>query len=186
MKRWIGCAVAAGVLTGLHGYPAFGAQLPDGVNNDRHVRYLDDQIKEIAGVAYAQSEAFRALVAVLESSDVVVYVDRGRCMRGALRSCLHILTSGGGIRYLHVTLDPHRSFILVVAQLAHELHHATEVANRQEVVDDRTLNALYGEIGFECHDRISVQCWETEAAKDSERRVRQEVTATLSIAANKP
>jgi hypothetical protein len=186
MKRWIVCAVAAGVLVSLHGYPAFGAQLPNGGNNDRHVRYLDDRIEEVASIAYAQSAAFRALVAVLESSDVVVYVDRGWCMRGAVRSCLHIMTSGGGVRYLHVTLDPYRALTLVVAQLAHELHHATEVANRPEVVDDRTLNALYGEIGFECHDRIGVKCWETEAAKDSERRVQQQVAATLSIAANKP
>ena len=186
MKRWLVCAAAAGVLVSLHGYPVFGAQLSTAGNIDPHVRYLDLGIEEVASIAYTQSAAFRALVAVLESSDVVVYVDRGRCMRGAVRSCLHIMTSGGGIRYLHVTLDPHRSLTIVVAQLAHELHHATEVANRPEVVDDKTLSSLYREIGFECRDRIAGQCWETEAAKDSERLVQHQVTAMLSIAANKP
>jgi len=186
MKRWLICAAAAGVLVSLLGSPVFGVQLSTAGNIDRHVRYLDERIGEVASIAYAQSAAFRALVAVLESSDVVVYVDRGQCMRGAVRSCLHIMTSRGGVRYLHVTLDPHRSLAVVVAQLAHELHHATEVANRPEVVDDRTLSSLYGEIGFECRDRIIGQCWETEAAKDSERLVQQQVMAMLSIAANKP
>ena len=186
MKRWLVCAAAAGVLVSLHGYPVFGAQLSTAGNIDPHVRYLDLGIEEVASIAYTQSAAFRALVAVLESSDVVVYVDRGRCMRGAVRSCLHIMTSRGGVRYLRVTLDPHRSLTIVVAQLAHELHHATEVANRPEVVDNRTLSSLYGEIGFECHDRIVSQCWETEAAKDSERLVQQQVMAAHSIAANKP
>ena len=186
MKRWLKCAAAAGVLVSPHGFPVFGAQLSTGGNIDPHVRYLDHGIEEVASIAYTQSAVFRALVAVLESSDVVVYVDRGRCMRGAVRSCLHIMTSRGGVRYLRVTLDPQRSLLVVVAQLAHELHHATEVANRPEVVDDKTLNSLYGEIGFECRDRVAGQCWETEAAKDSERLVQHQVMAMLSIAANKP
>jgi len=76
MKRWLVCAAAAGVLVSLHGYPVFGAQLSTAGNIDPHVRYLDLGIEEVASIAYTQSAAFRALVAVLESSDVVVYVDR--------------------------------------------------------------------------------------------------------------
>ena len=188
MKRWLIRAAAAGVLVSLHGYSVLGAQLPAGGNIGRHVRYLDDRIEEVASIVYAQSPAFRALVADLESSDVVVYVERGRCMRGAVRSCLHIMTSRGGVRYMRVTLDSHRPLVVVVAQLAHELHHATEVADRPQVIDDRTLSSLYREIGFECRNRAGIvgQCWETEAAIDREREVQQQVMAMHSIAANMP
>jgi hypothetical protein len=50
---------------------------------DHRVRYLDDRNGEVASIAQAQfGGVSSALVALLESSDVVVYVDRGRCRRG--------------------------------------------------------------------------------------------------------
>lgn len=180
MKQWLIAAVAAGTLIGLHDCPAFGAQLSTG-EIAGHVRYLDERIEEVANVAFAQSEAFRELIDVLESSDVVVYVEQGRCVRGAIRSCLRMMTSAGGIRYLRVTLDLRRSLAAEVSQLAHELRHATEIAGRPEVVNEKTLRALYAEIGFLGCERIFGECWETQAAIDSARLVQHQATAGITM-----
>jgi hypothetical protein len=85
MKRWLLTAVATIGLVNLHDCPAFGAQLPTSENGARHIRYRSERIEEVANIAYAHSTAFRALIDVLESSDVVVYVEQGRCMRAIRR-----------------------------------------------------------------------------------------------------
>jgi len=181
-------AVLAGALTAANGSLAFGAPPSDddSAHHARHVRYLTARIAEVADFAYTRSAAFRALVNSIEASDVIVYVEDGWCSHGIVPSCLRFQSANGGVRYLRVDLRSRRSVISVVAQLAHELHHANEIAGQPDVVDATTLRAFYAAIGFASCNRSVGECWETRGAADSERIVREEVRTRSSIAALRP
>jgi hypothetical protein len=120
-------------------------------HNKRILAALDD--------ARRRSPTFEALLSRVEASDVIVYIESGRCGSPQVWSCVAI-ASGRPYRYLRVTLDTDHSRQLIIAQLAHELQHAVEIAEAPDVVDGATLRALYGRIGT----RSSADAFETTAA----------------------
>ena len=142
------------------------------------VRFANERIADMFRVASARSESFRALVAAIdESPSVLVYLGEGegRCGTQEFRSCLHIVSTVAGRRYLWVHLSSRRHAPDVIAQIAHELHHALEIAGHPEVVNAATLRQLYRGIGFRSCRDDQAQCWETDAAKTTERTVVREV-----------
>jgi hypothetical protein len=83
-------------------------------------------------------------------------------------------TPGG--KYIQVRVDPREPIKLVVARLAHELYHASEIAREPNVVDGTSLQALFERIGFQ-NKSCSWQdhCWETRAAVAFEALVTREL-----------
>jgi hypothetical protein len=183
MKQFFSAAVLTiVVLTG------FGSSLAaandEGLGMSRlrsgHVR-----IVEAFKVAYARSATFRALVDTMESSGDIVYLEAATPTSRQFRSSLRLASSKGGVRYLRIEIDVWQIQRVVVAQLAHELQHATEVVGRPDVVDAPSLIGLYKQIGFRSCQ--SGECWETSQAKAIERLVVEETErsgTTKAVAAH--
>lgn len=172
------CAAAILWIAGLAGATA-SAAAPDGSAprpQASRLRFSNERIAEVFRVASERSPSFRTLVAAIEGSpSVLVYLEEGRCGSREFRSCLHIVSTVAGRRYLWVDVSARRHMPDVIAQLAHELHHALEIAGHPDVVDGATLQELYREIGFESCHHSQGRCWETDGAKATERLVVSEV-----------
>jgi hypothetical protein len=150
-----------------------------------HLRSGSARIVEAFRFAYAGSTTFRALVDTIESSSDIVYLEAEAPGPREFRSSLRLASSKGPVRYLRIGIDVLQIQAIVVAQLAHELQHATEVVGRPDVVDARSLRGLYEEIGFRSCQ--SGECWETLQAKAIERLVVEETKrsrTTTAVAAH--
>ena len=98
-----------------------------------------------------RSATFRALVAAIEQTNGIVYVEFGYCAFGHVAGCLlPFIASGHGDRYVRIIVSPEKrrlSHDQLLALIAHELQHAREVLDRPEIVDLETMDAMYRKLG---------------------------------------
>lgn len=128
-----------------------------------------------------RSPTLAALVATLDASDVVVHLHDGAC-DGSTESCLMLASAGSSPRVVRVHFrlaSARRHGVLerydgLIAQIAHELQHAVEIASDASVVDARTLSARFQRIG---RGRPTARgtAYETEAALRVGRKVGEEL-----------
>jgi hypothetical protein len=127
---------------------------------------------------YRRSATFRALVARLEQSNVIVYVEPGFCALGHIGGCLlgYLNVTPRGERYLRVAVNPGRHHDQLLALIAHELQHACEVAEATDVTTVDRMLALFGRIG---RSRLcpagALACYETAEATRAGRIVLEEL-----------
>jgi hypothetical protein len=171
-RMLLGACLAASLVT---------SQSLQGARPDReppHIRFHNDRISEVFRYALKKSPAFEDLVTTLESQDRVVYIEEGRCPHQDVSSCLQLMLTTSG-RNIQIRVDPRQAINLVVARLAHELYHASEIAREPDVIDTASLRALYERIGYRnkaCFNRPQ-DCWETRAAVVFETLVTQQFNA---------
>jgi hypothetical protein len=141
-----------------------------------HLRPLSESATIIIERGLARSPTFRDLVARLNRSDVVVYVDEDHFQSRALAGQLSFLTRAGGYRYVRVRLQWRSHDVQQVATLAHELQHALEIAGRPDIVDHASMARAFADFG---HQRSPVpamiESFETTAAIDAGDRVWREL-----------
>ena len=145
-----------------------------------HVRTSHAELRDLVAAGQARSDTFRALVARIDASDVVVYLeyDRATIAPDSPNGQLLFVCAAGGHRYLVVRLRPGFTAWRQLELLAHELRHAVEIADAPDVVDRASLLRHYLRIGVETvgsEDRR--RRFETSAAKATETDVRREVAA---------
>src|SRR5262249_25011678 len=116
---------------------------------------------------------FRDLVATIDTSAAIVYLMEGWC-GGETPSCVQMPRDAAG-QVLIVRVDPRRSIVDVVRQLAHELQHVREIIGRPDIVDRTSLNGLYAGIGFRSCKSTNEDCWETPDALAVEAKVLREI-----------
>jgi hypothetical protein len=140
----------------------------------RHVRASEPRILTLIDAGLSRSATFRSLVAMLDESDVIVYVEAKTSRQNLGGYLAHEVVARGGYRYLHIAVETKGSEGRLVPLLAHELQHAVEVAKAPEAIDAASLQQLFV--------RLSVQfgcggttCSETQAAKDIEHIVGEEL-----------
>jgi hypothetical protein len=141
-----------------------------------HVRSANPRIRAVVSAGLSRSQTFRELVAALDASDVIVYVEP-KMSRNTLGGYLsHGVVATGRFRYLRISIDISGGPARVLSLLAHELQHALEVANAPDVRDADGLERLFSRTGvaFGCGGS---DCYETRAARDIEVRVRDEWAA---------
>lgn len=139
-----------------------------------HIHSGNHRIQEVIRFALARSESFQDLVATLDLSDRVVYVEEGTCSDSEHRSCVRLMPN---TRNLLIHFDPRQSIRIAAAVLAHELYHAAEISRAPEVVDNDTLCALYQQIGdLSCDPQSRFPCWETRAAQTFQALVMRQLT----------
>jgi hypothetical protein len=141
-----------------------------------HLRIHNDRIDEALQYAIRRAPSFARLVTALEALDRVVYIEAGRCAHREVRSCLNLMT-GHEATTLVIHLDPRQEMRCVVAQLAHELYHALEIAREPDVVDVAAIERLYERIGERSCSDPTLQCHETRAALAFEALVGREVSS---------
>jgi len=126
----------------------------------------------------ANSSTFRALVARIDASDVIVYVmpaDLGSRVRGQLR----FMGASRGVRYLQIELGWQLGEQTAIAALGHELQHAVEVAEAPWVQDAASLEREFARIGHPSTPaRFGESGYDTYAAVQAGERVWRELATT--------
>ncbi|NOT44728.1 MAG: hypothetical protein HOP14_09015 [Acidobacteria bacterium] len=142
------------------------------------VRGLDAPARRLLSAGMQRSPTIRALVGLLERSDLVVLVDTGTHHAGRSRATTRLAAVRAGIRFLrlHVELGYDLDTPAPLALLAHELEHAREIQRAAWVVDDPGLRQLYRRIGFPSCPERSVECFETEGALERGRMALRELS----------
>jgi hypothetical protein len=96
--------------------------------------------------AYRRSPTIQHLIDALCESDVIVYVEDGRC---ALAACTTVRTGGNAQRYVRITVRQTETPDRLIVQIGHELRHALEIAAEPGTTDADALRRLYHRIGYE-------------------------------------
>jgi hypothetical protein len=135
------------------------------------VRGLQPGTATLINQARERSATVRALVDVLNASDLVVYVDY-RPYLDFPTACTSFLAAFGGHRYLLVSINPRHTVEDRIALLGHELEHAVEIAGAAEVADQETFRRFY--LG-RASDAAATTHYETAAARRAEEMVRREL-----------
>jgi hypothetical protein len=134
------------------------------------VRAMAPMVRGLIADTAARSGTVRELLARLECTDVIVYVE----MTGSTEipvARTKLVASAPGVRFLRIGINATLSFNDLAPTLAHELQHAVEIAEDPDVTDDEAVRRLYRRIGrARGFDR-----YETEAARDVEWIVRGEL-----------
>jgi hypothetical protein len=140
----------------------------------RHIRANDRSMRHLMRRGYRGSRTFADLVARLQRSDVIVYIEQVPRLPGALEGRLMMLPRVNGFRYVRIQLAPRGAPEDAVSILGHELQHAVEVAEAPEVSDGTGLADFYKRTGM----RNGRDVYETAAAQSVARRVRRELSLT--------
>ncbi len=137
-----------------------------------HVRATDSRTRELLQHGLGRSASLRDLVAQLDATDLIVYVEQ-RPVRfdAGLSGGLTFRGATPEFRYLTVALNIDQTRDEAVSMLAHELQHAVEVSLAAGVRSTATLVAYYRCIGVRWTDHR----WDTQLALQMGRRVRREI-----------
>ena len=141
--------------------------------SDRHVRSVAGGVEALLARGMARSTTFARLMADIDATDVIVYVEFSSKLRQTIAGRLLLVgATQEGTRYLRIQLSPDLTINQHIAVLAHELQHALEVARAPDVRDQASFRGLYDRIGSATRDEL---CYDTEAAREVGRRVMLEV-----------
>jgi hypothetical protein len=165
--------IALGVLVFLTSLMA-GTEPRDG----SHVRTLDKELRTVIDEGLARSKSFRGLIARLDGSDVIVYIERECPMAPRLFGRLTLLGVGGDRRYVNVRISCMLTITQKIAALGHELRHAVEIADAPSVVDNASLAAEYRRVGFSSLVARGGAGYESRAAIDAAHQVWAELAHT--------
>jgi hypothetical protein len=139
----------------------------------RHVRTQDRSVRYLLKRGFNHSATFARLMARLEHSDVLVYIEEVPRLPDALEGRMMMLTAAHGQRYVRIQIALRGAPDDSVALLGHELQHAIEVAQEAAVFDQTALAALYQRIGT----RGGPHVYDTVAAQEIGRLIRRELFA---------
>ena len=137
----------------------------------RHIRTMDAPIRKLLKRGVRHSPSFAALVTRLQDSDIYVYVELVDRLPGALEGRLMMLPTTNGHRYVRIQIALRGSIDDSTAVLGHELQHAVELADADDVIDQAGMAKLYERIGNRGGDHI----YDTMAAQEMGRVVRREL-----------
>jgi hypothetical protein len=141
------------------------------------VRPGDDRSAALLLEALERSTTMRSLVNRLESSDVIVYIQRQPSLRNRLAGSLTWISAAGGYRYVRVSWSPELSTSAAISTLGHELQHALEIASEASIVSADTMEDFYRKTGISVRDHTG---YDTLAARDRGDTVRREIAGVRS------
>ncbi|HXD21541.1 MAG TPA: hypothetical protein VN654_31260 [Vicinamibacterales bacterium] len=136
----------------------------------RHVRSSNPALVIVMQHASERSATFRGIVAAIDASDSIVFVEEGNCGHG-VRACFVDLAAGGTNRYMRVIVDTRKADWDLMGSIGHELRHTLEVIGEPGVRDNHARYFFYERIAVH---GASGAC-ETQAAIDAGNTVRSEV-----------
>ncbi len=156
--------------------PAFA-----GPEETARVRCLDRESLQLLGTVRDQSPTVRRMLERLEKSDLITYIRIGPSLSFArARATTRILGHVREARFVLISITSLAAEVDRVLLLGHELQHAVELADAPWVRDDDGMVEMYERIGW----RESSFTFETPAAVDAGRQVREEVYAATRMARN--
>ena len=139
----------------------------------RNVRATGVDGQDLLARGIARSQTFGRLMAALDGTDVIVYVEVTRSLPSAVAGRLLFATTvPGGPRYLRVQISADGPTSMRIAALGHELQHAVEVSGAPEVRCEQSLATFYERIGTE---GAVPRSYDTTAAQIAGQQVLMEV-----------
>ena len=132
-------------------------------------------MKRLIADGTAGSASFRALVDVINQSDLIVYVRCRLFSEHEQRGRLGLVQATGARRFAVIEIACYQPYREQLALLAHELQHAVEIASAPWVVDTRTFAQFYAAIGELVRSDAWARAYETKAAVAQAQRVRLEL-----------
>ena len=91
------------------------------------VRSENPMLAQLIADAPAASVTFRSLVAAIDATNGIVYVESGQCPYGSQACLAHSIQVAGPHRILRVVLNTRRGREGLIGAIGHELQHAMEV-----------------------------------------------------------
>ena len=142
---------------------------------DRRVRSTDHYIVDLLHKGVKRSRTFAELVTALNTTDVIVYIERSAVLPTTLAGRLLLLPLAGNQRYLRIQVRGDLSPVELISLIGHELRHALEIAERPGVRDESAMLSLYKRIGQPSNGALHT--YDTQAAQTAGRRVRMELAS---------
>jgi hypothetical protein len=140
----------------------------------RRVRSTDRRIQALIAEGVRRSHTFSQLLAALDRTDVIVYVEQIRKLPPTIAGRLLLVSVSHGQRYLRIQLGTGGTTVDAISTLAHELQHALEIGAVPDVRDQDALARLYQRIG---EAGVGAGTYDTRAARDAGRLVRLELAS---------
>ena len=144
-----------------------------------HVRPTTPQLERLVDTGYRLSTIFRDVVDVLQGTSVIVHLVPGEALPPGLYGALHFITTASGYRYLRVDVRTNLEVTVLIAVLAHELQHASEISQAPSVVDHTTLRDHYRLTGVRSCLNSDLECYDTLQARRTGNSVYAEILSTL-------
>ena len=139
---------------------------------DRKVRGTHPEIQALIAQGMRRSATFAALLFELDTTDVIVYVERVHNLPAVIAGRLLLVSATANQRYVRIQLGTGGTTADAIATLAHELQHAIEVGKSPGVRDQDALARLYKRIG---RNSLGAHTYDTLAAQNMGKRVRKEI-----------
>jgi len=141
--------------------------------NDEHVRSAQPKVVALISDGLSRSQTFRDLMTMLDSSDVVAYVELASKMPTGLEGYVpHWLLTSGGLRYARIFVDYELAHDRLIQVIAHELQHAVELAKAPDVRSNDDMRKLFQRLDS---GACRTGCTETDAALDVQQAVGREL-----------
>ena len=137
------------------------------------VRSSDKAITAFIELAATRSLTFKRLLALIQGSDGIVYVEPGQCGHGT-RACLQVwMRTSGSNRFLRVLVDRRksRSDADFMGSIGHELQHTVEALSEPATLDSIGLYNFFSRTALTSNLRF-----ETTAAINAGDAVRDELS----------
>jgi hypothetical protein len=139
---------------------------------DRRVRVTEPRLQSMMAEGLNRSKTFASLVTSLNRTDVIVYIEAVMVLPKGTMGRLAMMPRAGDFRYLRIQIRSDLTRRESISLIGHELQHALEIADAQEVRDSGALIRLYERIG---HESNGEHAYDTEAAQDMGRIVSREL-----------
>ena len=142
------------------------------VSPERRVRAADARVHGYLTEGLQRSSTFARLLSTLNTTDVIVYVERVMTLPRDTMGRLTMVPTKGNARYLRIQIRSDLSMQEAIALIGHEMRHALEVAEDPSVRDSDALIQLYQRIG---HSSGGEHVFDTTAAQDVGKQIRREL-----------
>ncbi len=165
---WLAALLAIGVV---EVPPAHGQNTTPGEGVAR-VRAANPKAAEVVTEARRRSPTVRALLAKIEDTDLIVYVDT-RLQTNPAETAF--VGRSSAVRILRISMDVTQTVTGLTPWLGHELYHAVEIASDPTIVSTSRLEASYLSRGY----AVAGGGYCTNDAQEITGVVRAEIVALL-------
>jgi hypothetical protein len=137
-----------------------------------HVRAIDPTAQEGIRAGASGSKTFRALLARLAASDLIVYIEIVDRIIGGSPGRLYFVAATPRVRYVRIELVADGNSREMVGLVGHELQHAVEIADARHVRDSQAMALLYLVMA---ENTQKLSRYDSVAARVTEERIKSEL-----------
>jgi hypothetical protein len=149
------------------------------------VRSENPMIAQLIADAPAKSATFRGLVAAIDATNGIVYVESGRCLYGAQACLTHTIQVAGPHRILRVVVNTRRDRDGLIGAIGHELQHAMEILSEAGITTTQGMFFRLFRMSMSTTGRLESK-EAVEAGKQIERELRTKTNAAVRILLSEP